>query len=244
MHKFNKLPISNLTFMIVDDRNDSNIRKQAEEELKRRCSPLGWSYVNLIDYDFRKITERGYDINKYLIGPKPDLQLLMELYFTYVYQRNSENLLLFSEKHLCSDVSYFSNFFDKVCCRELELINMRIKNEPDLVVFRELLEERKRNKKEKVDQIRARDFLKYNELLQDLNESKIKVRFKFSDEFLEYLDYNDESLFNILCDLKAIFTDGMKLSEQRRLLQECIQIGYKVDYHSQNMQKALVRIKK
>ena len=242
MHKIAKLTISNLIFIIVNNNYDKEIKKQAEEELKKRCQLVGWSYINLIDSEFRKIVERGMDINNYLICPKPSVQLLMELYFTYVYE-NTNNLLLLSEKHLCSDISYFPNFFDKVCNEEIETIKIRINEEPDLILIKELFEKRAIIKEENKDKIKKKDFYKHNEILYDLDNKKIKIGKRFNEEFLKFIDYNDNNLYNTLCNLHQIHIDSQKLSEQKRIILEALRYGYKVDYNSKNMQKALIRIK-
>ena len=110
-----KQTISGLSLIILNDKNSTIMRNCAEIELKRRIKNLGWKFDDLLHMDDKTIATRGLDINSYLIGPDPTIQQLMEIYFNYYYEKkSSESQLLFSERHICTDLTFLSPFFNNI----------------------------------------------------------------------------------------------------------------------------------
>lgn len=152
-----KISISNLILVILNDKNDDNLRKCAEIELKRRIRNVGWDYDDLLHFDDKVIKKRGLDVDNYLISPNVNMQQLMETYFMfdkdtelyYLFDKDTEsyylsdkytdtNYLLFSEKHLCNEIGFAEPFFRKICSREIKNLDRRL-NGSDIETQKELL---------------------------------------------------------------------------------------------------------
>lgn len=145
-----KQTISGLSLIILNDKNSTIMRNCAEIELKRRIKNLGWKFDDLLHMDDKTIATRGLDINSYLIGPDPTIQQLMEIYFNYYYEKkSSESQLLFSERHICTDLTFLSPFFNNIRNIEITNLSKRIKkcdNEKEkeyLRTFKFALEQKK-----------------------------------------------------------------------------------------------------
>ena len=240
MQNVRRLSISNLNFLMVDPNTDLETKKNAEKELDRRCLKAGWSSRNLYECDFYKIRQRGFDIDKYLIGSKPSMQLLMELYFSYLYD-DSDNMLLFSEKHFYNN----SSFFNQILMKEIKNLDDRIKIENNerlqyiKDVFLKVLHCEKEKKKNSI----TNELIKNNDIFRALCEERIKIGMNFDATFLKIIGYNENSMFSIASDLMAIFHDSNLLHEQKRLLLAESSIGCVVDYGSSVIEKKLIRKK-
>ncbi len=117
MRKFDyfALSLSELSFIVLTNTDDNNVRNNAYNEIKRRFSKNGCNYDIFMEYEKRTIEKRGDSISEYIINPHTTSQKLMELYFNYVYEKNisMHGNLLFSELLLCNDNcknSFFINF--------------------------------------------------------------------------------------------------------------------------------------
>ena len=261
-----KLPISHLILIIVDDKQNSFLRKFAEIELKNRIKNLGINFEDLIQMELKKIKERGIDINNYLFSSNPNVQQLMELYFSEVYKTKFEDSkILLSESHLCTDMNFMASFFDKICDIEIKNLSKRINfvnpNKETLLLFKNALEGRKReiNKEKKL--LRGTDILEFNfafnyledisflfiesdlstEEIYNIQKSKIKflkwfILISLSDKLFE------SDLLGDLYILKRVLEDSSKLGNQRKILLSQIKSGFIVDYETENMQKAKQRI--
>jgi len=80
-----------------------------------------------MEYEEEAIIKRENNIENYLIQSNPNGQLLMELYFSYVYQKVALQYgnLLFSENLLCNSNSQ-RTFFVKALKLELYNLNKRL----------------------------------------------------------------------------------------------------------------------
>lgn len=244
MQNLRKLSISNLNFLMADPNVDLAIKKCAEKELERRCIAAGWSSSNLFECDFYKIRQRGFDIDKYLIGPNPNMQLLMELYFAYIYG-DSDNMLLFSEKHFYNNIGFFTSFFSKIRTEEIKNLDERMKtsNNENLQFVKDLILQTIMYDKALKKELNAKDLLKNNEIFRTLCEERIKIGMNFDEKFLKFIGYNENSVFSTASDLIAILHDSDLLKEQKRLLLSEASFGYFVNYDAPSMQKYLVRKK-
>ena len=132
MKKMKKMSLSELSFIVLTDNYSSDLKNQAYEEIKNRFSKSGCNYDAFMEYEEDAISKRGNDIKKYLIQPKPDGQLLMELYFNYVYKNDcfQHGNLLFSENLLCNSNSQ-RTFFIKALKIELDNLNKRLATLPN-----------------------------------------------------------------------------------------------------------------
>lgn len=121
-------PISELSFMILTKSSSENERNLAYQEIKRRFAKTGCGYDTFMEYEGNVIDKRGSDINAYLIQESPTGQLLLELYFKYIYGQEMEEHknLLFSEVLLCNANSQPS-FFTRALKIELKNLKQRIK---------------------------------------------------------------------------------------------------------------------
>lgn len=257
----NKLSISHLILIIVDDKQQSYLRKFAEIELKNRIKNLGINFDDLIQMELKKIKERGIDINNYLFSSNPNVQQLMELYFSEVYKTKFEDSkILLSESHLCTDMNFMAPFFDKICDIEIKKLNERINfanpNKEILLLFKNALEERKREINKEKQLLRGTDVLEFNfafNYLEDIsflfiesdlsteeiyNIQKSKKRFlkwfiliSLSDKLFE------SDLLGDLYILKKVLEDSSKLGNQRKILLSQMKSGFIVDYETENMQK-------
>ena len=262
----NKLTISHLILIIVDDKQSSFLRKYAEIELKDRIKNLGINYEDLIQTEFSKIKTRGIDINNYLFGPNPNIQQLMELYFSEVYETKFEDSkILLSESHLCTDMNFMASFFDKICDIEIKNLSKRINfvnpNKETLLLFKNALEGRKREINKEKQLLRGTDVLEFNfafnyledisflfiesdlstEEIYNIQKSKIKflkwfILISLSDKLFE------SDLLGDLYILKRVLEDSSKLGNQRKILLSQIKSGFIVDYETENMQKIKQRI--
>lgn len=262
----NKLTISHLILIIVDDTQRSFLRKFAEIELKDRIKNLGINFEDLIQMEFSKINARGIDINNYLFGPNPNIQQLMELYFSEVYETKFEDSkILLSESHLCTDMNFMAKFFDKICNIEIKNLNERINyanpNKETLLLFKNALKHRK----EEID--KERKFLKGTGILEfnfafnyledisflsiesDLSKEEIyaiqKSRMKMLKWFI-LISLSDKAfesdLLSDLYILRRVLSDSLKLNNQRKILLSQVKKDFVVDYETENMQKVKQKI--
>lgn len=102
-----KLSLSELSFIVLTDNYGSDLKNEAYHEIQKRFESNGCNYDAFIELEEQAIGKRGNDIENYLIGSSPDGQLLMELYFNYVYSNElwQHGNLLFSENLLCNSNS-------------------------------------------------------------------------------------------------------------------------------------------
>ena len=108
IRKLKYLSISNLILIILNKDYSDTVRKCAEVELRKRIKHFDIEFDDLVHFDDKVISERGLDVDNYLLSPRVSVQQLMDSYFNYCYHKKfSENGLLFSEKHLCNDSDYF-----------------------------------------------------------------------------------------------------------------------------------------
>ena len=260
-----KIPISHLAMIILDNKNDDYLRKFAEIELNNRIKHLEIQFDDLMQSELEVINKRGLDINNYLFSPNPNMQQLMELYFNEVYATKfKDSKILFSERHLCTDMNFMAKFFDKICDIEIANLSRRINSkylESDkytLMLFKKALENRQQYIKDGREKIyKGLEILEFNSALnyladrgllslvshytdEDLNKidksnlKKIKYASLVMSQFL-LLDYD---IFQNLYGMKKVLEDSSKLSSQRRILLSQAKDGIDVDYEAENMQKA------
>ena len=265
-----KQTISGLSLIILNDKNSTIMRNCAEIELKRRIKNLGWKFDDLLHMDDKTIATRGLDINSYLIGPNPTIQQLMEIYFNYYYEKkSSESQLLFSERHICTDLTFLSPFFNNIRNIEITNLSKRIKkcdNEKEkeyLRTFKFALEQKK-NEMNKVKEkyYQGIELLEFNEALQCLGQEDLlefgknlteEEIYKIGLSPLRMLKYDimlslndsvfDADAIDALYGLKKIIEDSRRLSTQKQKLHNEA-LTKIVDYRSEPMKKAYQKVRR
>ena len=274
IQNFKKISISNLILIILNDKNVDILRKCAEAELRKRIKNVGWEFDDLLHFDDKVIQKRGLDVNNYLISPNVDMQQLMETYLLYDWQTDyCSNNLLFSEKHLCNEADFGDSFFTKICTKEIENLNRRLKSSRSnsqkeiLLSIKQILEERNRKFKQEKQEISKNNRIEllchseamyhldgdkgtYHEFLQNYSNDEL---YKFLGSKLGILKVAIlETLDNILCDsdlveylygLKFVRKDSSKLSSQKRQLLQQLRNNFEVNYETDQIQKVLKRTK-
>lgn len=265
-----KQTISGLSLIILNDKNSTIMRNCAEIELKRRIKNLGWKFDYLLHMDDKTIATRGLDINSYLIGPDPTIQQLMEIYFNYYYEKkSSESQLLFSERHICTDLTFLSPFFNNIRNIEITNLSKRIKkcdNEKEkeyLRTFKFALEQKK-NEMNKVKEkyYQGIELLEFNEALQCLGQEDLlefgknlteEEIYKIGLSPLRMLKYDimlslndsvfDADAIDTLYGLKKIIEDSRRLSTQKQKLHNEA-LTKIVDYRSEPMKKSYQKVRR
>lgn len=265
-----KQTISGLSLIILNDKNSTIMRNCAEIELKRRIKNLGWKFDDLLHMDDKTIATRGLDINSYLIGPDPTIQQLMEIYFNYYYEKkSSESQLLFSERHICTDLTFLSPFFNNIRNIEITNLSKRIKkcdNEKEkeyLRTFKFALEQKKNEmNKVKKKYYQGIELLEFNEALQCLGQEDLlefgknlteEEIYKIGLSPLRMLKYDimlslndsvfDADAIDTLYGLKKIIEDSRRLSTQKQKLHNEA-LTKIVDYRSEPMRKAYQKVRR
>ncbi|MDO4963422.1 MAG: hypothetical protein Q4E75_04955 [bacterium] len=262
--ELNKLCISNLILIILNDKYDSQIRKFAEIELRSRIKNLGVTYDTLLHIDDKVINNRGIDINNYLISPNVNLQKLMETYFIYGRGINNEDKnLLFSEKHLCNDVGINESFFDKVCIEEIKNINGRLsKNDSQkeiLKMCKEILLKRQQIEKDYKKNINSLDSYASEAMIQ-LSKDKMTwyfYNYNLSDEkkyeflnshikttasnFLNYHLFSNIDILDHFYGMSFIKKDSSRLNNQKKQILEQLKNGFEVNYETDSLKKVLYK---
>ena len=265
-----KQTISGLSLIILNDKNSTIMRNCAEIEQKRRIKNLGWKFDDLLHMDDKTIATRGLDINSYLIGPDPTIQQLMEIYFNYYYEKkSSESQLLFSERHICTDLTFLSPFFNNIRNIEITNLSKRIKkcdNEKEkeyLRTFKFALEQKK-NEMNKVKEkyYQGIELLEFNEALQCLGQEDLlefgknlteEEIYKIGLSPLRMLKYDimlslndsvfDADAIDTLYGLKKIIEDSRRLSTQKQKLHNEA-LTKIVDYRSEPMKKSYQKVRR
>lgn len=265
-----KQTISGLSLIILNGKNSTIMRNCAEIELKRRIKNLGWKFDDLLHMDDKTIATRGLDINSYLIGPDPTIQQLMEIYFNYYYEKKmSESQLLFSERHICTDLTFLSPFFNNIRNIEITNLSKRIKrydNESEkeyLRTFKFALEQKK-NEMNKVKEkyYQGIELLEFNEALQCLGQEELlefgknlteEEIYKIGLSPIRMLKYDimvslndsvfDADAIDTLYGLKKIIEDSKRLSTQKQKLHNEA-LTKIVDYRSEPMKKAYQKVRR
>lgn len=183
------------------------------------------------------------------------------------------NYLLFSEKHLCNELDFGETFFRKVCAQEIKNIDKRLNDvdvesqKQLLISIKHMLEQRQQYSKQAIietikddpiellcsneamcqldgDIATCHEFLyniseeeRYKLLSSKLGTIKIRLSKILNDSLFE-LD-----IMQYLCGLNFVRKDSSKLNKQKRILLQQVRNGYKVDYQTDTMQKALQKIK-
>lgn len=265
-----KQTISGLSLIILNDKNSTIMRNCAEIELKRRIKNLGWKFDDLLHMDDKTIATRGLDINSYLIGPDPTIQQLMEIYFNYYYEKkSSESQLLFSERHICTDLTFLSPFFNNIRNIEITNLSKRIKkcdNEKEkeyLRTFKFALEQKKNEmNKVKKKYYQGIELLEFNEALQCLGQEDLlefgknlteEEIYKIGLSPLRMLKYDimlslndsvfDADAIDTLYGLKKIIEDSRMLSTQKQKLHNEA-LTKIVDYRSEPMKKSYQKVRR
>lgn len=121
------MSLSELSFIVITDHYSSDLKLKAEQEIRERFKNNACDYNCFMHYEKNTISQRGNKIENYLIQPNPDGQLLMELYFNYIYEQSiyQHHNLLFSEVLLCNDNSQ-RTFFVKALKIELNRLKKRL----------------------------------------------------------------------------------------------------------------------
>ena len=80
-----KMSLSQLSLIIQSKRYLDSLRKEAEDELKKRMRDLTWNLDDFLDTEYYTLEKRGYSISSYLIASNVTSQQLIETYFLYKY---------------------------------------------------------------------------------------------------------------------------------------------------------------
>ena len=272
IEELRKASISNLILIILNDKNSDIVRKCAEVELRKRIKNVGWKFDDLLHFDDKVIQKRGLDIDQYLISPNVNMQQLMETYFTYAWKTNGDsNYLLFSEKHLCNEADFGDPFFTKVCTKEIENLDKRIKTSSTesqkkvLLSIEQMLEERNQSFKQSKQEILIKspvDILCHNDAMDQLDDDTFhEFLYNYSDKemykmlstrlgrlkgvILDALNDTiyDPDIVQYLCGLIFVRRDSSKLSSQKEQLLHQLRNNFEVDYETEQIQKVLQRRK-
>lgn len=127
-----KMSLSELSFIVATDNYSTDLKNEAYAEIQRRFKNNGCNYHAFMEYEEEAISKRGTSIDSYLIGPKPNGQLLMELYLEQVHKKEplQHGNLMFSENLLCNSEGK-KNFFTKALIIELDNLNRRLQSIPN-----------------------------------------------------------------------------------------------------------------
>lgn len=125
--KMKNMSLSELSFIVLTDNYSSDLKNKAYQEIQNRFKNNGCNYDVFMEYEEEAISKRGNNIENYIIQSNPSGQLLMELYFSYVYRNgiSQHGNLLFSENLLCNSNSQ-RTFFVKALKIELDNLNERL----------------------------------------------------------------------------------------------------------------------
>lgn len=261
-----KLTLSNLALIMLNKNLSEDLRFYAELEFKIRCRNMGVTPEDFCgvgrsfyqETEGDKIIKRGFDINNYLFKPNPNMQELMEAYYTNYY--GEKNRLLMSEKHLCNEADFMAKFFSRICALEKGTLKRRIvssTNPDDKKMLQTYLDALDLRTKQMRDEKKEADFLnriEFNEAFEVIDEhipleignnltleqtyrilkSKTKTRVAGVLELL-----NDSILDPDICqDVYGLYKtvqDSSKLRSQKLQLLRQARQGFEVNYSSPQM---------
>ena len=242
----NKLTISNLILLILNEENTSILRNEALRELKIRAYDYGLNYNDLICYDEYCIEKRGFNTKNYLFSKDVNVQKLLNTYFESIYSNNDS--LLLSEKELCNR---FGEFFDIITTKEMKNIskrlkdnNISIKDKQRLLKVSEILSERYN---EKGTNFFASDDLS---LILYLFNYSFKCDSTLKDKMFSNIEIIKRSFFNSHLDSdyiryfhisNIIRQESKRLKEQKRNLLNQVKSGYEVDYFTPEIDNAIMK---
>ena len=256
LKELKRLSVSHLILIILNEKEQDSLRKNAEIELKQRIKHLGWDYDDLLHLDDRVIKLRGYDIKNYLLSSDVNMQQLMETYFKYASDKLYDNDLLFSEKHLCNIMGFGEPFFRNVVDEEIVNINERIRKlnyAKDHSEARRMLEAAngKLKRRQEYERESIKEWIK-NRVLCDLiccgNEAIDQLDKFVMGEMFDYASYyhglNDDALDGLFAEylraLRFVQKDSAKLSAQKKQLLYQVGRGYEVNYESDAFKQSLL----
>ena len=248
------MSLSELSFIVLSDNYSADIKNLAYKEITRRFSNNGCNYNIFMKYEEEAISKRGNEMDRYLISPNPDGQLLIELYFNYVYGYNAYEVgqhgnLLFSENLICNSNSQKS-FFVKAIKIELNNIKnrMAMKNSSFedfemLNLVYNILSNRCNKKQEIWYENSLTDCVmdivpEYSSLLSDKRNEKMKKcaekcingsRLAQFQHFL-YSSIIDSEIIDYLNMTRIANYDLSKLSQQKKSIIASLKSGKNVDY--------------
>lgn len=149
---FKEASLSKLSLIILNKQYSSNLRKNAEAELRHRMLHMGYNLDDFLQEENNVVEQRGYRFNNYLIGDRPSIQLLYEIYFNYIFDyTHEERMVLFSELHLCNKLDYKNPFFTKINREEIKNLQIAADIEENmaekqkLIILKEALEKREKD---------------------------------------------------------------------------------------------------
>ncbi|MCH5166841.1 MAG: hypothetical protein J1F35_03015 [Erysipelotrichales bacterium] len=264
-----KLSLSNLAFIALNPTSKSDLKKFAEIEIQYRMRNLGMEYQDFLHNENECLNVRGFDLRNYLIGPKPTMQQLMELYYKELYGNQLElSNLLFSERHLCNVLDFPGGFFNRICDLEIDNLdrlsreNATEYNELSLDLFKQALVERKTCIEDTKKFYEGSELFTLNDAVQYISdEMMLEFGTNLTDEqyyqlsgsrlrilkhlFLEFLNDGilDADFFQESYALWKALEDRSKLSLQRRILLSEAKNGNSINYKAPEMQAVLKKIK-
>ncbi len=246
------LPISSLILIMLNDKYPDNLRKYSEIELRNRMKNFYHTMGNnpvddLIHEESKTIDKRGFDLDDYLIGPNPNTQKLMELYFSNFITHDNSLPLLLSEYHFYSQEKKQS-FFDIVSYFEIENIKQRLQGDMTGIDKASLLQALKFLENRKNNQSQFKDAYDYLDHILKINGHGISYGYKENipdEERYKMLSSRTKHLkgkiitgitdhlpksFDTMYGNKKIKEDSSKLSEQKLILLNQAKSGYVIDY--------------
>lgn len=253
IHELKKQTISALFLITNNPSYDYETRKNAEVELRRRMKNLGYDYDAFAEEELQIIQRRGMNLNNYLVGPEPNMQLLMELYFRLHNSSQDNNPLLFSENHLCNDYYNSHSFFSSICRMEVGNIEEKIErggeSESLIEAYNILLNRLLCTRWDAsiagvdIDSVAHLDIFKYNHNISDEERSKIASSKVLSvgDAIVGRIDSTlmQSDFAKWLYVNKLLMKDGLLLAKQKQRLRFQAFTGYDVDYNTDEMKDAL-----
>lgn len=253
MHELRKQTISALFVITNNPTYDYDTRKTAELELRKRMKNLGYDYDTFAQDELKVIQRRGENLNNYLVGPKPNMQLLMELYFRLHNSSQDDSPLLFSENHLCNDYNNPHSFFSSICRMEVGNIEEKMTTKGDteaLVEAYNILLNRLLCTRwdasiggVDIDSVAHQDVFCYNHNISEEQKSKISSSKVLSvkDALIGKIDSTlmQTDIAKWVYVNKLLMKDGLLLAKQKQRLRLQAFTGYNVDYDADEMKDAL-----
>ncbi|MBE6140093.1 MAG: hypothetical protein E7172_00925 [Firmicutes bacterium] len=240
-----KLTISNLILIMNSDLYEKSTRNNAEIELYRRFKNVKGTLSYLISKESKIIEQRGKESNNYLFGDNPTLQMLIELFYKNFVEQ--QDILLFSEYHLCNVFDSLEPFFKRIIIEEQDNIRNRYLKSDE--VEKQLINQAWFMYLEKlriaINNKNKNDAYEYLQKLIDIEyiyHSNSSLEEQYLDElyFLKALKANfvKDAIepFIGLSWLKKkygmikVLEDSWRLNEQKRILKKQVHAGINVNY--------------
>ena len=258
LSKLKKVPLSYLSFLSLDQSQNSFFQTCAKEELRRRLQNTSIPVEQWLNAEEMVFNERGYQVERYLFGPHPSMQHYMELVL-------GDGPRTFSELHLCPFVQSGDDgnaFYRRILKSEVKNLDVRMfrsvspKEVERLRLVRKEIKDlilQDRPFPFEDDKFSLNSSLRY---LRDLGKpfsygANLSIEQQYhlaSSPFGKLESSIFERIDDSMCDqenvqkyvgMARVLSDSSKMNEQRRMLLEQVRAGFEVDYQAKAFQKVL-----